>query len=147
MAPPDTGGKSTLLNCITSRISGHVTGQVVACRKWRRNSPLDLLLKKTAFFEFTVDKILFSPSPQMMDWPNAQKLQGIFRTLNVTTEAKNRLSKLFHGQMKRTSIAVEMISCVQILFLARISIFTSNMRSFLPTSFFLTPLLPFTECR
>ena len=123
---PSGAGKTTLLNCVTSRITDHVTGQVVVrfhpdvgVAKGRKVRLGFIPQVDSLFHEFTVRETLIFALKinNSSESENSQKLEDILKALDLTNEANSRLGKLSHGQMKRTSIAVEMISSPEILFL------------------------------
>lgn len=125
---PSGAGKSTLLNCIAGKIRDHVRGQVFLRfpSSWtsdqRRDVRMSFVPQKDAMFmNFTVrETIMFSSRlnsgirhPLDRKW----NIQETLAHLDLVSVADVRLDKLSGGQLKKTSIAIELVTNPSILLL------------------------------
>lgn len=122
---PSGAGKTTLLNCVTARITDGVSGQIVV----RFDEPrvegirIGFVPQNDHLFDhFTVrETLLFAlrmnqrKSESRSERNN--KVEQILKVLDLLHEAKTKVRKLSGGQVKRTSIAAELISSPEMLIL------------------------------
>ena len=127
---PSGAGKTTLLNCITTRIIEGVNGTIVvrfeSGEKFKRKIRVGFVPQKDHLFEqFTVkETLLFADKINIRNYQaktnpstTAERLQYVLVSLDLTSVANEKISNLSGGQVKRTSIAAEMISKPEILIL------------------------------
>lgn len=127
---PSGAGKTTLLNCITTRIIEGVTGSIVvrfdSPRKCKRKIRVGFVPQKDHLFEqFTVkETLLFADKINIRNYKvksdhstTSERLQYVLVSLDLTSVANEKISCLSGGQIKRTSIAAELISKPEILIL------------------------------
>lgn len=127
---PSGAGKTTLLNCITTRIIEGVNGTIVVRfetgEKLKRKIRVGFVPQKDHLFEqFTVkETLLFADKINIRNYQaktdpstTAERLQYVLVSLDLTSVANEKISNLSGGQVKRTSIAAEMISKPEILIL------------------------------
>lgn len=124
---PSGSGKTTLLNCITGRAKGKIQGE---CFIRRKKSPpiktncvrIGYVPQVDSFFtRFTIrETIYFTSKIHNQTYTSNQHLnhiESIIESLDLTDVIDWPLNKLSNGQMKRTSITVELISKPLILVL------------------------------
>ena len=125
---PSGAGKTTLLNCIAGKIRKHVTGQVLV-RLPTAGFPEPHQSIRICFvpqddhmfMQFTVrETIMFASqvhSPKLHPFEHKWDVQETLGHLDLVSVADLTLSCLSGGQLKRTSIALELISKPDILIL------------------------------
>lgn len=131
---PSGSGKTTLLNCITGRITGKgvLSGQVNYVVKNTSGRKGDKLLKLSyvpqkdhLYQDFTIRETLkyaykftdISNNKRTDDQSIKSRLEKLASDLNLLSALDTKISKCSGGQVKRVSVAVELVSSPNILIL------------------------------
>ena len=126
---PSGAGKSTLLNCISCKLTSGVDGEIFLRFPPRSvpNKDEDSLrigfVPQTdhLFTQFTVQETVMFASkmmnPGFTTQEHREKISDVLKSLDLEARANLKLKKLSGGQLKRASIAIELISNPKILIL------------------------------
>lgn len=121
---PSGAGKTTLLNSICGKLRTGVTGErIINVPKSQENSIRIGFVPQndSLFIQFTVyETVLFSSrltNGTLSKQEHISRVKSILKQLDLTKFSDQKVSKLSGGQLKRTCIAVELISNPKILLL------------------------------
>lgn len=130
---PSGSGKTTLLNCITGRITGKgiLSGEVnyiVKDSSRKRDKLLKLSYvpqKDHLYQDFTIRETLryaykftdISNNKQSNEHSTKSRLEKLASDLNLLSALDTKISKCSGGQVKRVSVAIELVSSPNILIL------------------------------
>ena len=117
---PSGAGKTTLLNCITGRYMTGVAGQVtIKCPGPKPKATIAFVPQKdTLYMAFTVRETLIFASKMKNLGKNVNhenEACNVAKCLSLTSCYNERLAQCSGGEVKRVSIAVELISHPDIL--------------------------------
>lgn len=126
---PSGAGKSTLLNCVSCKLLQGVKGDIFMRFPPRSTQGKDMETLRIGFVpqtdylftQFTVkETVLFASkmmNPGYTHHEHKEKMTEVLRSLDLEQRANLKLKKLSGGQLKRASIAIELISNPKILIL------------------------------
>lgn len=124
---PSGAGKTTLLNCLTGKVAGNIEGEyfIRASKELLgqlKNCRIGYVPQVDVLFTlFTVrETLLFASRLNNANWSYKKHTSHVINVLNslqFTDHIDYPLYKLSGGQLKRTSIAVELVSQPIIIFL------------------------------
>lgn len=121
---PSGAGKTTLLNCICGKLTQGVLGdRTIKVPKSEQNSiRIGFVPQHDALFtQFTIrETVLFASkltNVSLSKHEHQERVESILNQLALTKFAEQKTSQISGGQLKRTCIAVELISNPKILIL------------------------------
>lgn len=121
---PSGAGKTTLLNCIAGKIRPSVGQIIVKCprKSGYENKAEDIRIgfvpqSENLFMQFSVRETVMFASRLNNSDRHAERVHQTLVNLDLVSVADLRLSRLSGGQLKRTSVAVELVSGPKILML------------------------------
>ncbi|KAI1289669.1 ATP-binding cassette sub-family G member 1 [Halotydeus destructor] len=118
---PSGAGKSTLVNCISGRLREGVSGSVTVVTDRDRIKIAVVPQHDVLFPKFTVkEHILFSAKMQLRTLDHQEqlvKVVQVIHSLDLVKVKDTKVNQLSGGQLKRLSIAVDLISDPQVIVL------------------------------